>query len=1351
MTKLTQKDVMFDWGDKQEAAFQQIKQKLCSAPILALLEGSKDFVVYCDASIQGLGVVLMQREKVITYASSQLKVHEKIYTTHDLKLKAVVFALKIWRHYLYGTKCIVFTDHKSLQHILDQKELNMRQRGWVQALVMTIGLDLPKQILKAQIEARKPENIKNEDVGGMLIENVKNPEAIRMEKLEPNADGTLCLNSRSWLPCYGNLRIIPEWKWDNITMDFVTKLPKSSQGYDTIWVIVDRLTKSAIFMPIREIDPLDKLARMYLKEAEIGQVQLTGLELVQETMERIIQIKQRIQTARDRQKSYTDLRRKPMEFQVRDKVMLKVLKKVRALAYKLELPQELSRVHNTFPVSNLKKCYSDDPLVVPLEVLQLDDKLHFIKEPVEVMDREVKQLRRSRVLIVKVRWNSRRGPEFTWEREDQFRKKYPHLFTKTAPLRSDVSVTHLYSGSFIINSLTEVDIAAKAPNATNTALGMYKLNLVTLDPKDKNNRETHIYHLKHTMEQAAILKEIIKQAKSLNPLDIAFYSACKYVKLIQELLGYVRDTCHDIHKPSEKLVDVTPINKNKTISSMFDAQHELCFLKFVFDMNASSKSMSVKKKNKEEWKPTGKVFTKIGYIWRPTERTFIIVGNACPLTRSTTTNKVPLRVAIPLEVIAQESVVTKVYTRNLRYGLVRGLPKLKFEKDHMFSAYAMGKSKKQSHKPKSEDTNQEKLYLLHMDLCGPIRVANVHGKKYILVIEDDFSWIIRRDNETEFVNQTIRDYYEQVGISHETSVARTPQQNCVFERKPDLSYLHVFGELCYPNNYSDNFGKLQAKPDIVPAANAPRVVDLADSSVSTSINQDAPFTNNATKKMTIFQIDINTTFLNGEYKEEVYVSQPKGFVDQDNPSHVCSGFDALYMESKERLITDVIPFRITNFSKHTLGRKSKLDEDLQGKPVDVTLNHSMIGSLMYLISSRPDLIYAFCLCSRYQDTGMSLTTYADADHVMCQDTRRSTSGRAQFLSDKLVSWSSKKQKSIAISSTEVENEIVELYFVQTEYQLADIFTKPLPREGFNFLIEKLDVPKVYMHQLWDSIHKYENSYSDEDDDNNKHDSRTEGSDQERDSGDDNTQSDSEKRSDSERETNENESGSESDQEKIKEEIKHDEEEEEDEFVKTLSNDSDDEDEKKIKDKAKGDEDEDEGMDYTTNRFNDDVDLRMNEPVNTNEGLIQKEGANVEMIIVQQGNENPKITLNQVIEDSHSHIIEKEVAELKKNDPFNTQVTALVDEHLDSRLGYTKDESMSYILTSITPRIIEQIKSQLPLDSTKEEPEFEVANSDMPQDQKENLGNDDEGPKRNVASKCDWFNKPKQHEDPTDPD
>ncbi|GKE37837.1 putative reverse transcriptase domain-containing protein [Tanacetum coccineum] len=277
---------------------------------MALPEGSEDFIAYCDASKKGLGDVLMQREKVITYASRQLKIHEKNYTTHDLELGAVVFALKISRHYLYPMieelELLSVYDCEIRYHPgkanvvaddLSRKERDQPLR--VQDLVMTIGLDLPKQILNAQAKARKSENIKNEDVGGMLVEHAKNPEAIRTEKLEPRTDGTLCLNGRSWLPCYGDLGNvimheshkskysihpgsdkmyqdmtklywwpnmkadiatyvsrcltcakvkaehqrpsgylvqpkIPEWKWDNITIDFVTKLPKSSQGYDTI-------------------------------------------------------------------------------------------------------------------------------------------------------------------------------------------------------------------------------------------------------------------------------------------------------------------------------------------------------------------------------------------------------------------------------------------------------------------------------------------------------------------------------------------------------------------------------------------------------------------------------------------------------------------------------------------------------------------------------------------------------------------------------------------------------------------------------------------------------------------------------------------------------------------------------------------------------------------------------------------------------------------------------------------------------------------------------------------------------------------------------------------------------------
>ncbi|GJS89998.1 putative reverse transcriptase domain-containing protein [Tanacetum coccineum] len=237
MTKATQKKVKFVWGDKQEATFQLLKQKLCSAPILALPEGSEDFIAYCDTSKKGLGAMcLMQREKVISYASRQLKIHEKNYTTHDLELGAVVFALKIWRHYLYGTKCTVFTDHKSLQHILDQKELNMRQRRD-----------------QAQMKGR---------------------------------------------------------------------------------VVIDR-----------------KFTRS-------------------ESVNR-------------------------WNFQVGDKVMLKDF--------------ALERVVTFWQTGEANPCM------------------------------KLNGLKRNRIPLVKVRWNSKRGPEFTWEREDQFKKKYPHLFTKTAPSSSAAS------------------------------------------------------------------------------------------------------------------------------------------------------------------------------------------------------------------------------------------------------------------------------------------------------------------------------------------------------------------------------------------------------------------------------------------------------------------------------------------------------------------------------------------------------------------------------------------------------------------------------------------------------------------------------------------------------------------------------------------------------------------------------------------------------------------------------------------------------------------------------------------------------------------------------------------------
>ncbi|GJS04435.1 putative reverse transcriptase domain-containing protein [Tanacetum coccineum] len=476
-----------------------------SAPILALPEGAENFIVYCDALHKGLGDVLMQNEKVISYASRQLKIHEKNYTSHDLELGAVVFALKILRHYMYGTKCTrrLLSDYNCEIHYhwgkanvvadaLSRKERIKPLR--VRALVMTIGLDLPRVGYRAT------------DMKKLYWwPNMKADIATYVSKC------LTCLKVKDEHQKPSGLLVqpeIPQWKWDNITMDFINKLPKMSGGYDTIWVIVDSLTKSVHFLPMRENDSIDKLARLYLKEVvtrhEIpvsiicdhegrftsnfwrafqkalgtrldmstayhpqtdGQSERTHLTLedIHHTsikaapFEALYGRKCRSHVCWA-EKSYADVRRKPLEFQVGDKVMLKVshlkgvicfgkqgklnpryigpfkvLAKVGTVAYRLELPQQLSGVHSTFHVFNLKKCLSDEPLAIPLDEIHIYDKLHFVEEPVKIMDREVKWLKQSRILIIKVRWKSRRGHEFTWEREYQFRKKYPHLFLKSAP------------------------------------------------------------------------------------------------------------------------------------------------------------------------------------------------------------------------------------------------------------------------------------------------------------------------------------------------------------------------------------------------------------------------------------------------------------------------------------------------------------------------------------------------------------------------------------------------------------------------------------------------------------------------------------------------------------------------------------------------------------------------------------------------------------------------------------------------------------------------------------------------------------------------------------------------------
>ncbi|GJU42414.1 putative reverse transcriptase domain-containing protein [Tanacetum coccineum] len=729
------------------------------APILALPEGREDFIAYCDASKKGLGAMLMQRENVIAYASLQLKIHKEINRRN---------AVLEW---LSGYDCDI-RYHPGKENViadaLSRKEREPPLR--VRALVMTIGLDLPKQILNAQTEARKPENLKNEDVGGMLVENFRFQEVWWMEKLEPRLDGTQCFNGRSWLPCYGGLRTvimheshkskysihpgsdkmyqdlkklylwpnmkaniatyvskcltctkvkaehqrpsrllvqpkIPQWKWDNITMDFVTKLPKSPQVYDTTWVIVDRLTKSAIFVPMRETDPLEKLAKLYLKEVVArhgipvsiicdcdprfasrfwrtlqkalgtsldmsttyhpetdGQSERTiqtledmlracvidfGKEIVHETTEKIVQIKQRIQAARDRQKSYGGL--------------IAVSRWNFKLGIRLCLKFRLGKGLN----------FSD----VPWRILTVDDKLQFVEEPIEIMDREVKQLRHSRVPIVKVRWNSKRGPKFTWERKDQFKKKYPHLFTKTAPSSSAASLKEDFSKCFVtqkelsakqafwlkhsnyypdtsvkLDTHVRVEAPSELPKVSlvNESLKKLKYQLASFDKAVKKRTTSDAITAAQSQEKGTVIRKLKDRIKSLSGKDsvenvkkdidevktINIELEHSVAKLLsenenlrkerehlksqftkgqfglirklkgknvvdtavskpfatiapgmfkldiepvshrhknntnahEELLVYVSKTCPSLTKPCEKLVAVTPMNKDKKVS-----------------------------------------------------------------------------------------------------------------------------------------------------------------------------------------------------------------------------------------------------------------------------------------------------------------------------------------------------------------------------------------------------------------------------------------------------------------------------------------------------------------------------------------------------------------------------------------------------------------------------------------------------------------------------------------------------------------------------------------------------------------------------------------------------------------
>ncbi|GJU46440.1 putative reverse transcriptase domain-containing protein [Tanacetum coccineum] len=430
-----------------------------SAPILSLPEGSEDFVVYCDASLKGFGAVLMQREKVIAYASRQLRKNEENYTTHDLELGAVVFALRLW---------------ETLFHEKDKEHDPIPCFSGVRSVT------------------NYPEHIRNATscscarIGKIWCQKdfVANGAILKIDPMAKHQKPLGLLQQPE----------IPVWEWERITMGFITKLPRTPSGYDSIWEIVCVVTGfSDAYIQIRRpyvfatqgfgdlvskrkgmsgrtisdlvplLDPLaasiilcwdrhlplvefsynnnyhtsikvasfealyGRKCRSPICWAEVGDSQLTGLEIIHETTEKIVMLK-------------VSPWKMVIRFGKRGKLNpryigpFKIIAKVGTVAYRIELLEKLSRVHSTFHVLNLKKCLADEPLAIPLDEIQVNDKLYFIEEPVEIMDREVKCLKQSRIPIVKVCWNSRRDLEFTWECEDQMQKKYPHIFTNSAPV-----------------------------------------------------------------------------------------------------------------------------------------------------------------------------------------------------------------------------------------------------------------------------------------------------------------------------------------------------------------------------------------------------------------------------------------------------------------------------------------------------------------------------------------------------------------------------------------------------------------------------------------------------------------------------------------------------------------------------------------------------------------------------------------------------------------------------------------------------------------------------------------------------------------------------------------------------